>query len=502
MRLEGNKTYVLNPDYRLRNDLRRIALFSKSTIDCNGSRGWNSFIHPIQAVMLSFFTHNRTLKENIGLLADYFHRDTDYVERMISSYIDNPSSIYTVWKEQKICFPKKVILNLDDIKHPYRYRVLNPDLFICKALDLTSRRFYSGPLLLTFMLTNKCVTQCKYCYADTSTSVSSMLTTSRMLELIQEADMLQVQQVNLMGGEVFLHKDWDLILATLVKYDIAPEYISTKIPFTSELIKKLKATGYQHLVQISLDALDDDILHNTLNVREGYGYNMLRGIRLLDQSGINFQISSVLTSYNCDRRVLTDLFWFLSTLENLRDWRIVPVNNSLNADYKDFARIKPAKADIDSLFEYMDEFVLPHSRFPIILGKESIAKKFYMDACGSAQFSGATCSALNTHMFVLPDGKVTICEQLYWNPRFIIGDVNNESLKNVWNSPKALYLNQLSQQDIQEKSKCKYCMMFEQCFNVRNRCWADIIKAYGDDCWDFPDPRCCFAPEMKNNLGY
>ena len=30
----------------------------------------------------------------------------------------------------------------------------------------------------------------------------------------------------------------------------------------------------------------------------------------------------------------------------------------------------------------------------------------------------------------------------------------------------------------------------------------DIIKAYGKDCWDFPDPRCCFAPAMKNKLSY
>lgn len=43
---------------------------------------------------------------------------------------------------------------------------------------------------------------------------------------------------------------------------------------------------------------------------------------------------------------------------------------------------------------------------------------------------------------------------------------------------------------------------FEDCFSYQNRCWSDIIKAYGKDCWDFPDPRCCFAPAMKNKLSY
>lgn len=35
-----------------------------------------------------------------------------------------------------------------------------------------------------------------------------------------------------------------------------------------------------------------------------------------------------------------------------------------------------------------------------------------------------------------------------------------------------------------------------------NRCWAEILKAYGDENWDYPDPRCIKAPKMKNNLKF
>ena len=35
-----------------------------------------------------------------------------------------------------------------------------------------------------------------------------------------------------------------------------------------------------------------------------------------------------------------------------------------------------------------------------------------------------------------------------------------------------------------------------------NRCWAEVVKAYGDEHWDYPDPRCKLAPEMKTNLIY
>jgi len=30
----------------------------------------------------------------------------------------------------------------------------------------------------------------------------------------------------------------------------------------------------------------------------------------------------------------------------------------------------------------------------------------------------------------------------------------------------------------------------------------DIVKAYGKKNWDYPDPRCAFAPEMINPLEF
>ena len=496
-----DKTYILNPCYQLKNDIHRVALFSKIDIKKHASKNWHTFIHPIQAAMLSFFTHNRRLEENLRLLANFFSRDITYMEKIVSSYINNPEPIYTIWNNQTIYFPKNILTEIEE-NEDFHFLNLHPNSFICGKLDLGTKRLYSGPLLLTMMLTNRCHTQCKYCYADTSTQVKKALPTTRILQLIKEAAQLQVQQVNLMGGEIFLHKDWHLIMKELVKYNIAPEFISTKIPLTHEILSKLKDTGFKNIIQVTLDAFDNDILVETLKVKRSYQTDILKGIQLLDKSGLNYQISSVITSYNCDRYILTDLFRFLSTLKHLRDWRITPVNNSITIEYHKFKHLKAPRQHIESIYEYLEEFILPVTKFPILLNKELLNKEFYCDKGGSAHFRGATCSALNTHMFILPDGKVTICEQLYWNPRFIIGDVTDSTLKEVWNSPQALHLTELSRNDIQKNSKCKSCLQFEKCFSYCNRCWADIIKAYGSDSWDFPDPRCEHAPQLKYNIGY
>lgn len=497
-----NDVYVLNPNYGLRDDIHRYVLFSKANIKGTVSRDWMSFIHPAHAAMLSFFTHERSLTDNWQQLALFFHCDALKIEKLIRPFIENRKAFFIRWKGNEICFPSQLIIPIEKVGVEYNYPQLSPCNPMGTAVDTCTRRLYSGPLMLTLMLTNHCVTHCRYCYADTHTQVQSMLSTSRIIELIREAATLPVQQVNLIGGEIFLHKDWSIILAELVKHGIEPEFISTKMPFTAKCLQELKQTNYKNIIQVSLDAIDAMVLNRSLSVSNSYITQIMQGLQLLDQSGLPYQVSSVLTTYNCNRRILEKLFLFLSTLQNLQDWRLTPVNNSTTTAYGNFAALKPSHWEISDIFSFLQKSIIPNAHFRIILNQGAIEKQYYSDEGGSRHFSGATCSALNSHLFILPDGKVTICEQLYWNSRFIIGDAAKSGLKDIWQSTAALHLCNLSRKDIRKQSKCHACIYFEDCFKYGNRCWSDIIKAYGKECWDYPDPRCISAPKMTNKLDY
>lgn len=494
---------MLNPCYHLRNDVFRIVLFSKQQGDGFNVPEWSTFIHPLQAAMLSFFTHNRSLAQNVRLLADYFKKDEDFMIKKIIPFVNNKKVLYVTWRGQEILFPKNLIVAKDSIKYNFAFRNLAPDSFLCKQIDLFSRRFYSGPLLLTFMLNNKCTTNCVYCYADTKKNVKHPLRTKRIIELIEEAAGLQIQQINLIGGEIFLYPNWEIVMKELIKRKIAPEYISTKIPFTKILLSKLRDTGYKNLIQVSLDTIDNESLKRMVGVKNDiYRTVLLKGLKELDQSGFVFQVSSVITSYNTKLHYWIELYNFLSTLKNLNNWRIVPVNAPVHTNNLNFLTLRPEKSKVLTIFDYIEKNIKPIANFSILLGKEILENSLYTDIGGSACFKGSVCSALNTHMFILPDGKVTICEQLYWNPRFIIGDVTHSSLIDIWNSPKSLFLSNLQQQDIQETSECKKCNLFLQCYGYHNRCWSNVVKAYGNENWDYPDPRCCFAPKTQKKIGY
>ncbi|MDU2330257.1 MAG: SPASM domain-containing protein [Prevotella bivia] len=111
------------------------------------------------------------------------------------------------------------------------------------------------------------------------------------------------------------------------------------------------------------------------------------------------------------------------------------------------------------------------------------------------------CTANYSHLFILPDGKVTICEQLYWNSKFIVGDILESSLAEIWTSDKAKYLYNLPQKDISDESSCKTCKVYTICRQQSGGVfWKEVIAAYGTDKWDYPDPSCPHAPNIYNDI--
>lgn len=56
------------------------------------------------------------------------------------------------------------------------------------------------------------------------------------------------------------------------------------------------------------------------------------------------------------------------------------------------------------------------------------------------------------------------------------------------------------QDTIDKKSPCSRCKDYDACFKNGNRCFSNILKAYGKAHSDYPDPRCFYAPKFKNNL--
>ncbi len=88
---------------------------------------------------------------------------------------------------------------------------------------------------------------------------------------------------------------------------------------------------------------------------------------------------------------------------------------------------------------------------------------------------------------------MTICEELYWHPAFIIGDLTKQSIMETWNSKRALELYNISKDMVKEESPCKTCDEFDHCRKYKGVCWKEILYAYGYENWDYPDSKCHIA---------
>lgn len=292
-----NKVYVLNPDYLFKNDINRIVVRSILNYDPQLSKPFRGFIHPVQAMIFSFFSYKRTLGENINLLSSFLDMPQEDVLKMIEPFIENEQTAVTLFKGLQIRFPKNLIVDITKINTDYIPLEIKLDEMKCEGLDLQSKRMNRGPSQMTFMLTNKCVTKCCYCYANTDKKVEKYIPTKRIIDIIREAKNLNFYNLNLIGGEVFLHKDWDIILGEMVANGFSPVSISTKVPLTDIIIDKLISTNYKGVLQLSIDSIDSESIQKSLCVNSTYVDDVKRGIQLLEKRHIRFQVETVITKY-------------------------------------------------------------------------------------------------------------------------------------------------------------------------------------------------------------
>lgn len=489
--------YILNHFYKLRHDEKRSHILTSSYIEKEHSNliqlGWTSRIHPVLAMVLSFFSNPISLSELKKELAFFLDISEDKAEELAKMFLDNSEFFHIDYEGKANYFPKNIVI---EESKQFRSAVqYSPEQFAYKELDLDRERYYVAPATLVFMVNNNCATDCIYCYANKSVR-NTPLPFNRVKEIIREARSLGIPKFALVGGEVFLYKYWKELLSFLIENDMKEMLVSTKVPLKEADIVAIKSYGMG--VQVSLDAIDSDRLQKILNVKSDYSEKIQNTIRLLNKHGISFQISTVLTKYNRSIEDLKALYSFLSQFENLRRWEIRVAFKSLYSR-EDFETIKFTREEIDQIDKWASE--TQEVSNINILWASSDDEKYFKGKNGSRSFKGSRCSANYSNLFILPDGKVSICEQLYWDPRFIIGDLTKQTIKEVWSSPEALKLAFPKRENFRDESVCKKCNIFDECIVLfPNRCIADIIKGYGKENYDYPDPRCNKAPAFTHSL--
>lgn len=483
---------IFNHFYRLHHDLKRTYILgAESPHATQVNSGWISKIHPLFAMVFALLSEPVSAEEGVGRISYFLDISEEEARNFLSKFLHADEPFGIEYEGVRSMFPKNILISESEALP--ETRKYTPEQFAYTEVDLEQERLYTAPLGIVFMVNNTCATDCVYCYADKQVR-APLLPFSKVKETIEEARNLDVNSFAIVGGEFFLYKEWEKLLEVLIQNRYKPDLLSTKVPLTEEIISRYKK--YDIPLQFSLDSLDEATLSEMLHVKQGYGEKIKKAIALADQYGIRFQVSTVLTRYNSQITGLEEMRSFLAPFKHLVRWEIRVGFKSLYSK-NNFDEIKIGAEEAGPIGSWIKK---NEKNFPIPILWSENKDKYFKASGGSRHFPGSRCSANYSHMILLPDGKVTICEQLYWNERFVIGDIKENSIPEIWNAPKALRLAFPQKSDFRAVSACSNCAIFDQCMTFPNRCIADILKGYGEENADYPDPRCDQAPAFIHPL--
>lgn len=476
------KKYIVNPNYILRPEEHKTYVMA----DPNGrAQSLISVIHPVYAMMLSFF-NNTDFDEAVSQISSFFSVSEDKVKLQLSTLIENSDYV----TNGSSVFPKNMIVEFDESMSLHNYK---PEQFIYSNPDIRISRLES-PSDIICNVTLRCHTSCFYCYADRKGNGNKSMPIELLEKIIDEAKRIGVYRFQLMGGEVLLYKDWERALRKLAKCGYQP-HMSTKLPLTEEHIAIYKELNFNSPIQISLDTLIKEHLYDILNVKDPYYDQIIHAFDLLEKYQIKYIVNTVINHRNASLEDIKSLVDFLHGRKYLVKWGMNSAKCSMyiGVPYDTYKAPKDKVIEIEQYIldlkrqNYFDFEVLEPSPTRDVNSytreeKERIWKKRNL------------CSGNLNALYILPDGKVTICEELYWHPRFILGDLHAQTLEEIWNSPKAKDLFFIKQSDIQDASPCKTCEDFVDCKEFLHVCWRNVVLAYGKENWDFPGIFCPKAP--------
>lgn len=478
MHFEPDTRLALDPELRLKNDVDRAVLITRSRPLSNRDYIFRR-VHPTEAVILALLDGERTLGQVSGLWAEL----TDKPPAVAAEEIDRVIDVYTSGERARDQLLVEVNGSRRDF-HKY-----DPADFVIPAhtINLTDRRLRI-PHNVYYLPTLFCPQKCIYCYAKVRSRPEpggDLLSLHRLREILAELRLIGVETIQMSGGDVFARKDIFQILDAITEAGLVPD-IPTKLGISYDQAVRLRTLGID-AIQVSLDSSQPAILDQMVGVRN-YHRRAFRVLGDLKRAGLKVRVNCVLTPLNIG--TAGQLIDFLGQQGHVVRLSLTPYGRSLFCHKDEYfveseqlERLEAEVAARRDLYPHMNTFVG-------FAGNGTVEDEEERRLLWERR---AFCSANRDGFVILPDGRVTVCEELYDHPAFIIGDLTQQSVMEMWNSPKALSLIVPDQASVPE-GPCKTCDAFVECNSVRGRCWRDILKSYGWDKPHYPDPRCPLAP--------
>ena len=336
---------------------------------------------------------------------------------------------------------------------------------------------FDSPVEATLVLTHACNFRCVYCFNDSAIRCADELAADQWLRVVEELKELDVVKCTLSGGEPLLFTGVLDIVRRLHERDIAVYLCTNGSLVDDRVIGLLSELGIGN-IQLSLDAADAEI-HDRMSATRNMLPKVLDAMKRCGRAGIDVYVKAVTTSLNWENmEKLIDL------CRDLGVKRLVLDRFDLSIAGRGDTRLFLSR-------EQEDEMEAMVARKQRETGASMHLSAITTPRLWSCEKDTISCGALRTAVTILPWGDVTICEKLGGDPRMSAGNVRQNTLAQIWNSPRATAIVNPPMEGVGKA--CRNCEHLPTC---RTGCYAQTLFA-SDNPYDV-DPR-CWKAEYANN---
>ena len=323
-------------------------------------------------------------------------------------------------------------------------------------------------------ITLECCFSCRHCGSRAGRAREKELNTEECLDVVRQLAELGCRRVNLIGGEVFMRPDWDVIAKALNDSGVACTIITNGFYFSPHVISKLKEVGVES-VAVSIDGNRE--IHDYLRQEGSFG-RALAAIDRLREAGIPVSVITTINSMNIGcLDEMYDIFTGsgtatpgrgifagsgtefpgsgddASTSRGIFAWQLQACSPMGNAHNMGVDHDFDHKVAVDFVEKHLGEA-------PFMLGvADNIGyygpSEGYIrgNLSGLAVFRG--CRAGLTSIGIDSEGNVRGCESMY-DEIFNEGNLRERSLRDIWEDPDGFKYNRGFNQ-VMLTGRCRDC---------------------------------------------
>ena len=301
------------------------------------------------------------------------------------------------------------------------------------------------PIDISLELTHHCNFRCQHCYIP-DFSVPNLLTTERVLSLLDELAEMGTLYLTLTGGEMFLRKDWYRIAARARELGFDLRLFSNGSTIDEGVADNVRTLHAK--AEVSLYSMDEAIFER-ITQRQGSFRKTIRGIELLRERDVALLLKIPIMVHNT--RGYEKVYEYAAKIgaEVRADARIVAKKNG------DLVTLK-LRADEEELMPFYRDGHTPCS----------VLEEFEDHGAGE----GPLCAAGNRFANINSSGEVRACNILPG----VAGTLLTHTFREIWEgSPWLEKVRAIRRRDL---DPCNTCTKFSYC----GRCHAMALVEDGD----------------------